>query len=163
MLEFLAAFSVEQILLYTVMLVLAIKWLIEIIKWAKGLYNEKFNADYAKLNDKEKAKEQHEETLRKHEEYAVSLEKKIDKLTEVFNERIGKIESQLELLTESDMHDIKGWIVDKHHHYVKTGWIDDFTMDTIEKRYSDYVKENGNSYVKGLVNELRALPHFPVD
>jgi hypothetical protein len=44
---------------------------------------------------------------------------------------------------------------------MKKAWVDDFTMDTIEKRFADYLAEDGNSYVEGLVNELRALPHIP--
>ena len=90
-----------------------------------------------------------------------SIEGKIDGLTEEFNTRMDGMEGQLKILTDSDMHDIKGWIVEKHHTLIKKGWVDDFTMDTIEKRYSDYKKEGGNTYVHTLVEELRTLPHTP--
>lgn len=73
--------------------------------------------------------------------------------------RLDKMEDRLDALTLSDMHDIKGWIVDQYHKfYVEKGWIDAFSADTIEHRYADYKKEGGNSYVDKLMERLRTLP-----
>ena len=36
-------------------------------------------------------------------------------------------------------------------------------MECIEKRFAIYEKEHGNSFVKGLMYELRALPKRPPD
>ena len=90
-----------------------------------------------------------------------NLENKIDSFVNDVRHKVNKIENQLTRLTESDKHDIKGWIVEKHHYLIKKGWVDDFTMDTLERRYSDYVAEDGNSYVERLMEDLRSLPHFP--
>ena len=164
MLEFLAAFSVQQIIVYGIMLCLAIKGGVDFFAWAKEKYEKKFNADHAKLNKEEMLEEHYKKCEQQHIEAVGrynSLEEKIDLLTETVNQKVDKIEAQLTQLTESDMHDIKGWIVEKHHQIMKNGWVDDFTMDTLEKRYADYQIEGGNSYVAGLMSELRALPHFP--
>ena len=40
--------------------------------------------------------------------------------------------AKLEMLTQSDKDSIKSWIVEKHHHFMKLGWVDDFNMDAIE-------------------------------
>lgn len=73
--------------------------------------------------------------------------------------RLDKMEDRLDALTLSDMHDIKGWIVDQYHKfYVEKGWIDAFSADTIEHRYADYKKEGGNSYIDKLMERLRTLP-----
>lgn len=164
MLELLSTFSVDQIVVYTIMLILAIKGGVDLIVWAKGLYQKKFNKDHSKLNKQEmleqhyeNCKEQQIESIKKYE----TLSSKIDSLTETMNTKADKIEAQLKQLTESDMHDIKGWIVEKHHSLITQEWVDDFTMDTLEKRYADYVAEDGNSYVESLMTELRALPHCP--
>jgi len=164
MLELLSAFSVDQIIVYTIMLIFAIKGGVDLFLWAKDLYQKKFNKDHAKLNKQEvleqhyaNCKKQHIESIQRYE----TLSSKIDLLTETMSTKVDKIEAQLKQLTDSDMHDIKGWIVEKHHKLMKQGWVDDFTMDTLEKRYSDYTLEGGNSYISGLMNELRALPHFP--
>ena len=85
--------------------------------------------------------------------------------------RLGKLESrventenQLKGLTESDMHDIKSWIVAQYHKfYNEQGWIDAFSAETIEKRYEDYKREGGNSYIDNLIAQLRSLSMDPTD
>lgn len=164
MLELLATFSVEQILIFSIMLILAIKGGVDLFDWAHEKYIKKFNKDHLALN-KQESLEQHYEKCREQQadfiEKYVTLENELYSLTEDINRKVGSIESQLEQLTKSDMHDIKSWVVEKHHYLTEQGWVDDFTMDTIEKRFEDYKKEKGNSYVEGLVNEIRALPHYP--
>jgi hypothetical protein len=164
MLEILSAFSVHQIIVYTIMLALAIKGGVDFFGWVKDKYESKFNKDYKAKKGEEmleehydKCKLQHLESVARYE----GLNKKIDDLTENINQKVGNIEAQIAQLVDSDRNDIKSWIVEKHHELMKKAWVDDFTMDTIEKRFADYLAEDGNSYVEGLVNELRALPHIP--
>lgn len=84
-----------------------------------------------------------------------------DKLKTV-EERLVVAEQQLKDLTISDMHDIKSWIVEQYHKfYVHQGWIDAFSAETIDKRYSDYKKEGGNSYVGNLIDQLHTLSMDP--
>jgi len=164
MLELLKTLSVQQIAIFTVMLALAIKGTVDFFTWCKGKYEEKFNKDHSKKNQEEKLMEHYKKCSNQHDETMIlyeNLNKKIDNLTENFNTSINNINSKIDQLTMSDMHDIKGWIVEKHHTLIKQGWVDDFTMDTLEKRYADYKAEKGNSYVGGLMTELRALPHCP--
>lgn len=161
MLELLAKFSIQQIIIYSVIGALAFKSVVDFFIWLKGLYDKKFNKDYnAKKGEQElqkhfeNCKQQSADLINKYEE----LGQKIDRLAEDFEIRMDQFKSDLKLLKTSDMHDIKGWIVEKHHNLTKQGWVDDFTMDTIEYRYSDYKAEHGNSYVDSLMAELRALP-----
>ena len=164
MLDLLAAFSVQQIIVYSVMLLFAIKGIIDLVIYFKDLYENKFNKDYSKKKQEESLEEHYNHCIEQHQESVKmyeSLENKLDDWTKVVGEKIDKIEEQVTLLTQSDMHDIKGWIVEKHHKFIKQGWIDDFTMDTLEHRYSDYKAEDGNSYVASLMKELRSLPKFP--
>ena len=70
--------------------------------------------------------------------------------------------TQIELLTESDKEDIKAFITNQHHHFVyQQEWIDDYSMECLEKRFAVYEREHGNSFVLGLMNEIRALPKRP--
>ena len=164
MVNLLNTFTIEQIIMAIVLIALAVKGIVDYMKWIKDKNKEKFEEGY-----KQKQKD---EILDKYEEVNVDMQKrmancyssiegKIDGLTVQINERMDGMEEQLKILTDSDMHDIKSWIVEKHHTYIKKGWIDDFSMDIVEKRYSDYVKEGGNSYIHTLVEELRTLPHKP--
>lgn len=103
-----------------------------------------------------------------------SLEDIVDKLNEIegqitvvhedtfeefqkINERLDKHDSTLKQLVESDRDDIKADIVKQYHYFMQKGEIDDFSMDTLEKRYSHYVEEGGNSYVSTLMTEIRKL------
>ena len=87
---------------------------------------------------------------------------KIDKKLDDQDARFEKIETKLDDLTESDKNDIKGWIVEQYHKfYVDQGWIDAFSADTIDRRYNDYKKEGGNSYISTLMDRLHTLPMDP--
>lgn len=162
MLELLAQYSGTQIIVFVIGLAFAVKGGWDLIDYFKSKYNQKFNKDYT-TKQKEELLEQHYLACKKQHEESVemytSLGQKIDSFVESITSEVNNVNEKLNLLTQSDMHDIKSWIVEKHHKYMRKGWVDDFTMDTIEKRYSDYVAENGNSYVGGLVTELRGLPH----
>ena len=81
--------------------------------------------------------------------------------TEVINTQkaLEKMQKQIDLLIESDKDDIKAYITKEHHYFCyEKGWIDDYSLDCIEKRYGPYVEEKGNSFVKSLMIELRSLP-----
>ena len=87
---------------------------------------------------------------------------KIDKKLDDQDARFEKIETKLDDLTESDKNDIKGWIVEQYHRfYIDQGWIDAFSADTIDRRYNDYKKEGGNSYISTLMDRLHTLPMDP--
>lgn len=76
--------------------------------------------------------------------------------------RLSSAEERLTDLTISDMHDIKSWIVEQYHKfYNEQGWIDAFSAETIDRRYNDYKKEGGNSYIKELIDRLHSLPMDP--
>lgn len=66
---------------------------------------------------------------------------------------------KIDMLIESDKDDIKSYITREHHYFCyKIGWIDDFSLDCIEKRYKHYTDEGGNTFIGGFMEELRALP-----
>jgi len=164
MLEFFKTYSPNEIIVYGIMFCFAIKGIIDFAGWVNEKYEKKFKKDHEALNKQEDLEKYYIVSQKQYEEskqFYQKLDQKIDLITKTTKEKVEIIESQLARLTESDKHDIKGWIVEKHHALIKKGWVDDFTMDTLERRYSDYVAEKGNSYVAGLMTELRALPHFP--
>lgn len=164
MINLLEELTLSQIVLYFILFALAIREVVNFVSWVKDKNKKRL--------DEGVEQKQREEMLDKYEEvnkdmqnrmakcYS-SIEGKIDELSININGRMDSMEDQLKILTDSDMHDIKSWIVEKHHYYMNQRWIDDFAMDTIEKRYSDYKKEGGNSYVDTLMEELRKLPKDP--
>lgn len=155
-------YSLKEIIISAIMLIVAMKGSFDFFDWLKLKYKEKFDKDYQKKIDENLSKEHYESCQKRFQESIDaynSMNKKIDDLTDQMNNRLNVIENSIKRLTDSDMHDIKSWIVEKHHKLIEQQWVDDFTMDTIERRYSDYKAEGGNSYIKSLMEEIRALPH----
>jgi len=94
-----------------------------------------------------------------------SLHTKLDEVIKILDstvERMASAEQKLKDLTVSDMHDIKAWIVEQYRiYFIEQGWIDAFHAETIDRRYEDYKKEGGNSYIKVLIDRLHSLPMDP--
>ena len=66
------------------------------------------------------------------------------------------------MLIHSDKDAIKSYITRQHHYFCyDKRWIDDFSLDCIERRYQHYTEEGGNSFIAGFIEELRSLPKEP--
>lgn len=154
MLELLETYSFSQIIIFIIFLAIAIKEGIILITWFKDFFRKKFSDDMKNTITTNK----HNEQICKIKEDIQIL---IDNQEKVFKE-IELFKQQLEMIIESDKDDIKSWITEKHHFYCyERKWIDDYSMDCIEKRYGHYKDEGGNSFIEELMNELRGLPKTP--
>lgn len=154
MLELLTTFNLNQIILYSAIMVIAVKGCWDLIDYFKKKYKEKFKTDFDAINEKE----QHKQLIANYN----TIEQKVDYLTDVVNDKFDEMDKRINALTKSDMHDIKQSIVRDYHYYVENQkWIDDFSLDTLELRFGDYQDEGGNSYIAGLMSEIRALPKHP--
>ena len=154
MLELLGAYSLTQIITFIVLLAIAIKEGITLVIWFKDLFKKKVNDDMKNTVATKKQNEQIDK-IKENMQILIDSQEKIFKEMELFKR-------QLEMIIESDKDDIKSWITEKHHFYCfERKWIDDYSMDCIEKRYGHYKDEGGNSFIKELMNELRSLPKTP--
>lgn len=153
MLEILSTYTIAQLLVILVGVGLLIKGIWDLVDF----FIKKIKNHYDKS--------QQGEITRK--EIFEQVEKVSDKINKIVEEQSiikGKIDDQqefLDLLIESDKDQLKSLIVNRYHHFIAKGWIDDFSMDSLEKNFQHYEDEGGNSYVHDLMVELRKLPHFP--
>lgn len=160
MLDLLKAYSLQEVVVFGIMLTFAVKGILETIKYFENTYQNKFNHDYEQKTHNEEINESIQECKARCEEAKIRgelLDTKIDTLSSDLNNRLELIEGTVKQLILSDMHDIKAWIIEKHHYFMEKGEIDDFSMDVINHRFEDYKKEDGNSFVEDLVKELREL------
>ena len=154
MLELLGTYSLTQIVTFIVLLAIAVKEGITLVIWFKDFFKKKFNDD---MKNTVATKERNEQICKIKED----MQTLIDSQEKIFKE-IESFKQQLEMIIESDKDDIKSWITEKHHFYCfEKKWIDDYSMDCIEKRYGHYKDEGGNSFIEELINELRSLPKIP--
>lgn len=151
MLEFVAAYSVEEILIFIIMLAAAVKGAISFFDWAGERLKKHFDSGYEATKKQNLVDDRLSRGDKKFDEVSARQDE--------MDRRLGKISQQLDLLIASDRDDIKAFITREHHYFCyQKKWIDDYSLDCLEKRYKHYVEEHGNSFIEELMNEIRALP-----
>ena len=152
--DFLSEYSFAEFLVFVLIFILAIKEGINFIDWIKTRFSKATNKVLQEKKEHDKIEEEIED---------LNSEKEVfDQEFKDANNRFKRIEDSIEMLIESDKEDIKAFITLQHHKFVyEQEWIDDYSMECLEKRFAIYEREHGNSFVLGLMNELRALPKRP--
>lgn len=141
--ELLQTYSLESIFTFIVLFALATKGCITFLEWAltKARILVKHVDEPAMLR----------KSIQMHESQIKEIRDSIKELT-------GKVD----MLIDSDRDDIKAYITRQHHYFVyQKKWIDDYSLNCIEKRYSHYERQGGNSFMKDLMYEIRQLPKQP--
>ena len=143
LIQLFSQFNLGQILIIIVLLGLSAKGVITFFDWVKArLY---------KLSNKQLKSKKANEQIKNQEETINNLKKDVE-----------KIQKSIDTLIESDKENIKAWITEKHHYYCyEKKYIDDYTLDCLEKRFTRYEAEGGNSFVHNLMDDLRDLPRKP--
>lgn len=151
MIELLQHYSLSDILIFTILLALSIKSLISFFDWGYDYIKKIFNIKYSKMNQKQAL-----ERRLQQEKQAIDELRQNQQATDKI---LKDLSAKINILISSDRDAIKSYITDKHHYYCyKIGYIDDFSLDCIEKRFKHYSDEGGNSFIENFMKELRALP-----
>lgn len=151
MVELLQRYSLSDIFIFIIFLALAVKSLISFFDWAYDRIKRIFNKGYEQLNEKEVL----EKRLRKGSEVMTAL--KVNQ--SATDKKLNDLAAKIDILIDSDKDAIKSYITREHHYFCyEQGWIDNFSLDCLEKRYQHYHDEGGNSFIGGFMKELRALP-----
>lgn len=149
--QLLTQYTLTDIILFVIALALSVKGIVTFYDWAVDRLKKKFGKEIKESN----AKEEIINEIRNTQDTLNSVMEKQEEITQ----RIQDMAGIVDILIESDKDDIRAWITEKHHHFCyKTGHIDDYSLDCIEKRYRHYKDEGGNSYITTLVEEVRNLP-----
>lgn len=147
--ELFTKFSIKECVFFIVLFSLSIKGVIDFSDWAKERLRKRFN---------KKTDEEHRYDMLINQMEAIIENQKKQ------NNDIRIISNQVNILLNSDKDDIKAWITEKHHYFCyKLGYIDDFNLDCIEKRFGHYKEEHGNSFVESLMGDIRRLPRISTD
>ena len=154
MIELLQRYSLSDILIFTIFFALAVKSLISFFSWGQEYLTQIFNREHSKLAEKQEL----ERRLSHGSEMKNTL-----KINQQATDKILKnLSMKIDMLIDSDKDDIKSYITKEHHYFCyQIGWIDDFSLDCLERRYQHYANEGGNSFIRGFMEELRALPKQP--
>lgn len=147
MAELITNYSWSEIILFVIAFAAAIKGVVTFWDWGKDRLR--------KVYDKEDKIEEIKSLI-------VKNTKQMNEFSNIQAQTIDEIQhlkENITNLTASDKDDIKAWITEKHHHFCyEIKYIDDYSLDCIEKRYAHYVDEGGNSFISTLMEEIRNLP-----
>lgn len=164
MIELLSTLTFSQILIYGVLFAVAAKEFYSM----KDFFKKRTDDKYEEENNERKQIEQIlssiqnlEKAMERQDLENEKFHEKIENVTKYWQEIEKDFRDTLRLLLESDRDAIKSFLVKEHHHFVAEKWIDDFSLDTVEKRYGHYKAEGGNSYICELMQDLRKLPNMP--
>lgn len=147
MAELITNYSWSEIILFVIAFAAAIKGVVTFWDWGK----DRLRKVYDKEDKIEEIKSLIVENIKQMNEFS-------NIQAQTINE-IQHLKENITNLTASDKDDIKAWITEKHHHFCyDIKYIDDYSLDCIEKRYAHYVDEGGNSFISKLMEEIRNLP-----
>lgn len=149
--ELLAKYTATEIIVFIVLLAIAVKEVVTFIDWA----HNRLRGAFKKEDEHEEIKQQLDDVYK----YLEHLDTHFTTMIEENRVQSNKMQETIDILLASDKDDIKAWITQQHHYFCyELGYIDDFSLDCIEKRYSHYQDEGGNSFIAALMAEIRALP-----
>lgn len=147
MAELITNYSWSEIILFVIAFATAIKGVVTFWDWGKDRLRKVYNK---------------EDKIEEIKSLIVENIKQMNEFSNIQAQTINEIQhlkENITNLTASDKDDIKAWITEKHHHFCyDIKYIDDYSLDCIEKRYAHYVDEGGNSFISKLMEEIRNLP-----
>lgn len=150
-------YSVSEIVVFIVVLAFAVKELVTFFDWSKDRLRKVYDKDYKSAEHEKELRNEIDDLNKFYDE-----KKRVDDTFAKIDRTFEKINQRIDMLIESDKEDIKSYITEKHHFFVYSqGWVDDYSMECLERRFAVYKQEHGNSFVEGLMNEIRALPKQP--
>lgn len=164
MIELLSTLTLTEVFIFGALILIALKEVLTLYDFFKKRINSKYDEEN---NEKQQIIEILEELkslkneIHNHEEDYLQLYESIEELKDEWNKKEKEQQNTLKLLIKSDKDAIKSFIVKEHHHFIEEEWIDDFSLDVIERRYTHYKEEGGNSYIHDLMQEIRELPNKP--
>lgn len=143
--ELIESYSLTEIIMFVFMVAIAGKEILGLGDW----WNDRISKKYKNKNKAEKVQEE--------------IQSEREDIKQL-NEQMDKLSGLVEMLIESDKENIKSYITTQHHYLCyEKGWVDDYTLNCLEKRFNIYEKEHGNSFIEGFMNEIRELPKRPPD
>lgn len=180
----LSQLSIEGIIIVIVLFAVAVKFLGELFEYLYNKLKKYFDIKDAK-------EEQHEEIMNKlnsleersvrQEERSNHRQEQVDKMSKQLDEQdrksadlkktlenqtkeISSLKSQIGTLTERTQDSTRAYLIDKHHHFCyQIHGIDDMSLQDMERRFMYYKAAGGDTFIDGLMDEVRALPRLTLE
>ena len=146
-------YSFESLWLLIILLAVAFKFVNELFEYFYERSKRFFNYQSKKDNDKKDIINSLND-LRKNIE---NLQNSI--VTQ--SEAIKQLKDHEKLTLERLQENSRNYIIDKHHYFCyEVKAIDDLSLQSLERRYLYYKAAGGDSFIDGLMEDIRALPRI---
>lgn len=180
----LSQFSIESIIITLVMFLAAVKVVGELLNWCYEKIKQHFNWKTQEDNRHSELMENFNELKvrnKQNEEENLRRDKLIEKISNQLDEQDKKtadmvktltaqtneltnLKDRVQTLTDRVQDSTKAYIIDKHHHFVyQVKAIDDMSLQELERRFVYYKAAGGNTFIDGLMEEVRDLPKVTVE
>lgn len=180
----LSQFSIESIIITLVMFLAAVKVVGELLNWCYEKIKQHFNWKTQEDNRHSELMENFNELKvrnKQNEEENLRRDKLIEKISNQLDEQDKKtadmvktltaqtneltnLKNRVQTLTDRVQDSTKAYIIDKHHHFVyQVKAIDDMSLQELERRFVYYKAAGGNTFIDGLMEEVRDLPKVTVE
>lgn len=180
----LSQFSIEGIIITLVMFLAAVKVVGELLNWCYEKIKQHFNWKTQEDNRHSELMENFNELKvrnKQNEEENLRRDKLIEKISNQLDEQDRKtadmvktltaqtneltnLKNRVQTLTDRVQDSTKAYIIDKHHHFVyQVKAIDDMSLQELERRFVYYKAAGGNTFIDGLMEEVRDLPKVTVE
>jgi predicted RNase H-like nuclease (RuvC/YqgF family) len=148
-----AQYSIESIILLLIALGLSIKLVGE-------LWEYFYNKAKKYLNYQSEKDQRHNALLEGITSVKESIEE-VQKKQRALEQTVTGFDKQIQQLTERLQENTRSFIIDKHHYFVyQVKAVDDLNLQSLERHYLYYKLAGGDSFIDGLMEEIRALPRL---
>lgn len=140
-------YSLFEIIFFIVLLAGAFKTVVVFWDWLVSRLSIYFNKEDMQQSALEDKFETHD----------TQIKQLIEEQNKKYEQQLDDLNKKIDILIESDKDDIKAYIIEKHDYFCEQDNIDNYNLECLERRYSHYLDEGGNSFIQDMMEDIRSL------
>lgn len=151
--QLLSQYSIETLVILVALLGFSIKAMSELWEWFYNKFKEHFSFRTQRDQD-------HQQLIEQIKELSNGI-KATQEEVQILENNMTQFSDQMKITTERLQENSRNYIIDKHHYFCyQVKAIDDLSLQSLERRFLYYKAAGGNSFIDGLMEEIRELPRL---
>ena len=151
--QLLSQYSIETLVILVALLGFSIKAMSELWEWFYNKFKEHFSFRTQRDQD-------HQQLIEQIKELSNGIKTTQEEI-QILKNNMVQFSDQMKITTERLQENSRNYIIDKHHYFCyQVKAIDDLSLQSLERRFLYYKAAGGNSFIDGLMEEIRELPRL---
>ena len=151
--QLLSQYSIETLVILVALLGFSIKAMSELWEWFYNKFKEHFSFRTQRDQD-------HQQLIEQIKELSNGIKTTQEEI-QILKNNMVQFSDQMKITTERLQESTRNYIIDKHHYFCyQIKAIDDLSLQSLERRFLYYKAAGGNSFIDGLMEEIRELPRL---